>query len=101
LFGHFPQPILINEGINRMKKPHKVEKNFTFEIVALAIVVRRDFSFETMPLNIRSDWYSLKGLNCPNGTKRTKSKKLYKFLKANKTRKQRDELMRRCIVLFD
>jgi len=84
-----------------VKTAHKIEKNFEFELVALAIIVEKNYSFSVMPLNIRSNWFSLKGLNPPNGQRRTKNSKLYKFLKANQTKKQRDELMHRVRVLFD
>lgn len=81
------------------KTTHKIEKNFQFEFVALAIAVRKDYTFSTMPLNLRSDWYSLKGLN--GDRLKTKNKKLYRFLKANRTKKQREELFRKVTVLFD
>ena len=82
-----------------MKKTHKIEKNFQFEFVALAILVRRDFSWDVVPLRIKTDFYSLKGLNADR--LKTKNKKLYRFLKANSTKAKRAELMKRCRVLFD
>lgn len=82
-----------------MKKTHKLEKNFEFEIVALAVIVRREFSWDVAPLRIKTNWYSLKELNADR--LKTKNKKLYRFLKANSTEKQREELMKRVRVVFD
>jgi hypothetical protein len=85
-----------------LKTPKNARKaNFEFEVVCLAVAVRRDFTFSVFPLHVRSNWYSLVGLNCPNGTQRSRNKKLYKFLRANSTKKQRDELMKKVCVLFD
>jgi hypothetical protein len=82
-----------------MKKVHKVEKNFSFEITALAIIVRRDFTFDVTPLNIRSNWISLEGLNADRT--KTKNKKLYRFLRAQNTEKKRAEQMKKIRVCFD
>lgn len=82
-----------------MKTAHKIEKNYSFELVALAIIVRRDFTFDVMPLHIRSNWYSLNGLNADR--MKTKNKKLYRFLKAQTTERKRAEQMKRIKVLFD
>lgn len=84
-----------------MTKTRKIPRNYSIELVALAVIVRKDYTFDVMPLNIRSNWYSLVGLNPTDGRMRTKNKKLYRFLKANQTQKQREETMRRVHVLFD
>lgn len=82
-----------------MKTAHKVEKNYSIDLVALAIVVRRDFSFDVMPLRVRSNWISLEGLNADR--RKTKNKKLAKFLRTQNTQKKRTELMKKIRVLFD
>ena len=81
-----------------MKTAHKVEKNFTFEVVCLGLIVRRDFTFSTLPLR-RSNWISLEGLNADR--RRTKNRKLAKFLRAQNTARKRTEQLRRIKVLFD
>jgi hypothetical protein len=86
-----------------MKTAEKRVKNFQFDVqfVALAILIKRDYTWSVLPLNIRSNWLSLEGLNAPNGQRRTKNRKLYKFLRANSTKAKREKLMEKVRVLFD